>query len=141
MVIRWEAVIDKITEEKMLSLAKGAIKNSYAPYSGFRVSAVVLTPSGKYYTGVNVENVSYGLTMCAERVAVYKAVSEGEKKISAVLIYAEGRDLPYPCGACRQVIAEFGYDSDIIVANSEGKIEKFKLSELLPKAFLSFDKR
>ncbi|MEM0047055.1 MAG: cytidine deaminase [Fervidicoccaceae archaeon] len=127
--------------QKMLSMAKKIIENSYSPYSKFRVAAVVLTESGKMYGGVNVENVSYGLTMCAERVAVFKAVSEGERKIRAVLVYAEGKELPYPCGACRQVIAEFGIESEIIVVNSAGRLERFKLQDLLPRAFLSFERR
>ncbi|MGC9114559.1 MAG: cytidine deaminase [Fervidicoccaceae archaeon] len=131
-------MVSQETEQKMLELAKKVIENSYSPYSKFRVSSVVLGESGKLYYGVNVENVSYGLTVCAERVAIFKAVSEGERKVKAVLVYTEGKDLPYPCGACRQVIAEFGKDAEIIVSNGEGKIERTNLEELLPKAFSSF---
>jgi len=131
-------MISREIEQKMLQVAKEAIKNSYSPYSKFRVSSAVLGGSGKIYSGVNIENISYGLTMCAERVAVFKAISEGEREIKAVLVYTDGKDLPYPCGACRQVIAEFGRDAEIIVVNGEGKTERTSMKELLPKAFLSF---
>lgn len=131
-------MVDAEIEQKMLELAKKSIVNSYSPYSKFRVSSVVMGETGRLYSGVNVENVSYGLTMCAERVAIFKAVSEGERRIKAVLIYTDGKDIPYPCGACRQVIAEFGPDAEVIIANGEGKVEKTTLRMLLPKAFLSF---
>ncbi len=125
----WKVLIEK---------AKAAQKNAYAPYSGFKVGAAVLTESGEIFTGANVENASYGLSMCAERVAVFKAVSEGYRKFRAIAVVAD-TDYPVrPCGACRQVLAEFG-DMDIIMVDKNGKYEVCKLSELLPKAFTPKD--
>ena len=120
--------------EELLKKAKDATKHSYAPYSNFHVGAAILTRDNNIYTGTNIENASYGLTICAERVAVFKAVSNGEREFKAIVIYAEG-EMPYPCGACRQVLAEFDNgDMEVIVTNGE-KIEKYTLRELLPKTF------
>jgi cytidine deaminase len=124
--------------DHMLRIAKKVIKYSYSPYSKFPVSAVVRTASGKYYYGVNVENASYGLTVCAERVAVFKAVSEGERVITDVLVYAPTRKPVSPCGACRQVIAEFNPDARIIMANESEMVIK-SLRELLPLTFTKED--
>ncbi len=121
---------------ELVEAAKKVRGNAYAPFSKFRVGAAVLTANGKVYTGVNVENSSYGLTVCAERVAVFKAVSEGERELVAVAIYTETEDFTWPCGACRQVLLEFAHngDMDVISANPHGaKIRK--LSELLPEGF------
>ncbi|MEM4632602.1 MAG: cytidine deaminase [Pyrobaculum sp.] len=120
----------------LVEKAREILKNAYAPYSGFRVAAVVLTKNGKVYTGVNIENASYGLTICAERVAVFKAVSEGDRDIDTVVVYTDTEDPTPPCGACRQVIAEFNPDANIILA-SRGKILRVKLSDLLPLPFRS----
>ncbi|MFZ8839048.1 MAG: cytidine deaminase [Pyrobaculum sp.] len=120
--------------EDLIEKAKAAIDNAYAPYSKFKVAAVVETKSGKVYTGVNVENASYGLTMCAERVAVFKAVSEGDRDIEAVVVYTDTEEPTPPCGACRQVIAEFNPEALIVMA-SRKKVVTAKLSELLPHAF------
>lgn len=119
----------------MVKVAKEVLRNAYAPYSNFRVSAVLFGEDG-LFTGVNVENASYGLTVCAERVAVFKAVSEGKRKFEKILVYTPGREnLPYPCGACRQVMAEFfGEDFRVIVAN-DSEEEQFTLGELLPFNF------
>ena len=117
----------------VVSRAKKARENAYAPYSGFKVGAAVLA-CGRIYYGCNIENVSYGLTICAERVAIFKAVSEGCRKISAIAIYAD--KMPHPCGACLQVMAEFCDDDCEIIVSSPDKIEKYELGELLPKRFL-----
>ncbi len=122
---------------ELIEAAKEVRKNAYAPFSGFAVGAAVLTSNGKIYTGVNVENSSYGLTICAERVAVFKAVSEGERELKAVAIYTDTEELVWPCGACRQVLYEFAQngDMDVVSATSSGKVEVKKLSELLPEGF------
>jgi cytidine deaminase len=120
---------------KLLAVAKAAQRNAHAPYSKFRVGAALLTKSGKVYTGVNVENASYGLTNCAERVAVGKAVSEGHRKFQAIAVVAPSAALS-PCGACRQVLAEFG-ECVIICADSRNtrRLRIHLLSELLPHSF------
>ncbi|MCU7788107.1 cytidine deaminase [Pyrobaculum sp. 3827-6] len=120
--------------EELIERAKEVIGNAYAPYSKFRVAAVVKTKSGKIYTGVNIENASYGLTVCAERVAVFKAVSEGDRDIEAVVVYTDTEEPTPPCGACRQVIAEFNPHALIIMA-SRKKVVETNLSQLLPNAF------
>jgi cytidine deaminase len=119
----------------LLSLAKAAMTNAYAPYSHFQVGAALLGESGRVYTGCNVENASYGATMCAERTAVFKAVSEGERRFVAVAIVSSGGDFTYPCGVCRQVLAEFGLDMAVILENSNGDVRVHTLRELLPHAF------
>ncbi len=127
--------INEIIDEKTLVAAARAVReNSYAPYSGYRVGAAVLGGSGRMYTGVNVENASYGLTVCAERVAIWKAVSEGERRILAVAVATA--DGGTPCGACRQVMAEFGApDMPVLVCDAESTERRFTLEELLPEAF------
>ena len=119
--------------EELLKVAKEAINKSYCPYSNFHVSAVLIGKSG-IYTGVNVENASYGLTICAERVAIFKAVSEGERSFSKMLVYSPD-GMPYPCGACRQVMAEFcSEDFEVVVTNGQ-EFEQFTLGELMPFNF------
>ena len=120
---------------KLIAAAKAAQSNAHAPYSKFRVGAALLTKTGKVYTGCNVENASYGLTICAERVAITKAVSEGHRKFSAIAVVAPSSSLS-PCGACRQVLAEFG-EMVVVCADSRntGKFRLYLLSELLPHAF------
>ena len=117
--------------------SKKAMQNAYAPYSSLKVGAAVLGVSGKVYTGCNVENASYGLTTCAERTAILKAVSEGEKEIRAVAIASSSGKPTFPCGACLQVIAEFApTDGDMnIYLISDQKIESYTLAELLPHGF------
>ena len=119
---------------ELLKEAKKAAGNAYAPYSGFKVGAALLTGSGKIYSGCNVENSSYGLTNCAERTALFKAVSEGEKDFKEILIYTDSEKLFYPCGACRQVLAEFADDLKITIVSSE-EMEQTSLKQLLPKSF------
>ncbi len=120
---------------KLIAAARTAQRNAYAPYSKFRVGAALLTDRGKVFTGVNVENASYGLTICAERVALTKAVSEGHKKFRALAVVAPSKSLS-PCGACRQVLAEFG-EMVVLCADSRNtrRVRIHLLSELLPNAF------
>jgi len=123
---------------RLLDAAERAQRNAHAPYSHFRVGAAVLTDGGKIYAGCNVENASYGLTLCAERVAVGAALAAGARRIRAVAVVADGPDTPYPCGACRQVLAEFApADAPVIVARrgQMRQAEQFALGELLPHAF------
>lgn len=125
-------------KEMIVKLIKNAyenLKNSYAPYSNFNVSASLLTKSGKIFNGVNIENVSYPAGVCAEYVAVSKAVSEGEKDFEAIAIVCSKKMLCYPCGKCRQFLAEFKNDIDIIIAKDEKEYEIKKLSQLLPNSF------
>ena len=124
----------------LVRAAVEARERAYAPYSRFRVGAAVLAASGRIFTGCNVENVSYGLTVCAERAAVWKAASEGEREIAAVAVVVEGRPA-FPCGACLQVIQEFaGKEPPVIIAAStDGTSETRSLSECLPCAFTRFE--
>lgn len=126
--------------EELLEIAKRARENAYAPYSEFKVGAAILTEDGKIFTGANVENASYGLSMCAERVAVFKAVSEGYRRFKAIAVVADTDGPVSPCGACRQVLSEFG-DMDVIMGNMKGDVKVMKLSELLPESFTPEDLR
>jgi cytidine deaminase len=123
-----------MTKNHLIEKAKEASKKAYAPYSNYKVGAALLTKSGKVYTGCNIENSSYGLTNCAERTAVFKAVSEGEMEFEEMAIYADSPNLPTPCGACRQVLSEFGSKLKItIISNKEQMVTS--ISELLPLRF------
>ena len=130
-----------MTPEKLVALAKEAMMKAYAPYSGFYVGAALLTKDGKVYTGCNIESASYSPTNCAERTAFFKAVSEGEREFAAIAIVGGPKDNPpvdycYPCGVCRQVMAEFcDGDFEIIVAKGEDDFKMFTLKELLPFGF------
>jgi cytidine deaminase len=122
---------------KLVSTAKQALENAHAPYSGYPVGAALLCSDGTVFTGSNVENASYGLTNCAERTAVFSAVAAGQRTFKAIAIAASGETPPYPCGACRQVLAEFcGPDLPIHVANANG-YETTTLGKLLPYRFNS----
>ncbi|ESQ24642.1 MAG: cytidine deaminase, homotetrameric [uncultured Acidilobus sp. JCHS] len=122
--------------QDLLEAALSIIKNAYAPYSGYRVAAAVRASSGRVYRGVNVENSSYGLTVCAERVAIFNAVTEGERSIKEVLVLVERGPPAPPCGACLQVISEFGDDNTVIYSASlEGGVMKWRLKDLLPFRF------
>ncbi len=123
------------TIQKLIRAASQARKNAYAPYSKFHVGAAALGGSGKIYGGCNVENASYGLTICAERSAIFGAVSAGEKKIRAVAIVYHPEHLASPCGACRQVIREFGKSTTVILANTRGKFRIEPVEQLLPGSF------
>lgn len=132
----------KCSEEykKLYDIAAKTLKNSYAPYSDFHVGAAILTESGEIFTGVNVENASYGACICAERTATCKGVSEGNSKFVAVAIAGfNGRDerfeKAWPCGICRQFLFEFNKDIDVITGDSRENLECMKLSELLVNGF------
>ena len=133
-VAREPAARAMIADETLLALAREAMQRSYSPYSHFRVGACVLSEDGRVYTGCNVENASFGLTNCAERTAVFKAVSDGVKAFSAIAIAAEGA-APWPCGACRQVLNEFAPGLRVLITWGAGHVEQATLPELLPHGF------
>ena len=121
-------------KQALIDLAKTARQRAYAPYSNYPVGAVLRTRTGRLYTGVNVENAAYPQTMCAERVAIYKAVSEGEKEFEVITVVTDNGGSP--CGGCRQVMAEFGLDTVVILADGSGKLVKeTTVRDLLPDAF------
>jgi len=124
-----QSIVNKLFEEALKVREK-----AYAPYSKYKVGAAVLTTDDEIISGCNVENASYGLTICAERNAIFSAVARGKTNFKSILIVAEGNGLAKPCGACRQVMNEFG-DFDVYLANTKGDIEKTTVSELLPKSF------
>lgn len=120
--------------QSLIDLANEARKRAYVPYSNYPVGAALRTKSGKIYTGVNVENAAYPQTMCAERVAIFKAVSEGETEFEIISVVTNNGGSP--CGGCRQVLAEFGLDTIVLIANGEGKLVKeMTVNDLLPEAF------
>src|ERR1700741_2422543 len=121
--------------EALLNAAKQARENAHAPFSNFRVGAALRAKSGRIYAGCNVENASYGLTCCAERVAIFKAISEGERGFDAIAVVADTDALTPPCGACRQIIWEFCGDVPVIMANLKGKVLEEPMANLLPHAF------
>lgn len=120
---------------ELIEAAKAVREKAYAPYSNFKVGAALRTKSGEIYTGCNVESASYGLTVCAERVAIWKAVSEGVTEFETIAVVADTHELTPPCGVCRQIIWEFCGDVPVLFANLEGKNETVTMSELLPRAF------
>jgi cytidine deaminase len=125
-----------VTEKDLLiEAAKQARENAHAPYSNFRVGAAVRSTSGRIFGGCNVENATYGLTMCAERVAIFKAVSEGERGFRAIAGVTDTEVLTPPCGACRQLIWEFCGDIPVSMANLKGKIEVIQMRDLFPRPF------
>ncbi|MBQ5759605.1 MAG: cytidine deaminase [Schwartzia sp.] len=127
-----------MTDNELIEIAQQYRENAYTPYSHFKVGAAVLTASGKVYGGCNIENSSYGLTNCAERTAIFKAVSEGEREFAALAVIADTDGPCSPCGACRQVIADFRIPR-IIMANLKGDVKTMTLGELLPFAFSDSD--
>lgn len=121
-------------KQSLIELANEARKRAYAPYSDYCVGAALRTKSGRIFTGVNVENAAYPTTMCAERVAVYKAVSEGEMEFEVIAVVTDNGGSP--CGSCRQVLAEFGLDTIVLIADGRGDLVKqVTIAELLPEAF------
>jgi len=120
--------------DELLTKAKESVSNCYCPYSGFHVTAVIEDCAGGLHSGVNVENSSYGLTICAERAAVFSALSCGQKTFRRILIYSPDGD-PLPCGACRQVLAEFCDDDFPVILATPGSIKHYMLAELLPHRF------
>lgn len=127
--------------EILIKEAMEARKRAYTPYSKFNVGAAVLTEEGKIYSGCNIENASYGATNCAERTAIFKAISEGSRSITAVAVVGDLNSFTYPCGICRQVIVEFALDEniDIILGKNEKEYIVVKLKEILPGAFTKKD--
>lgn len=121
-------------EGKLIMMAKECRKYAYAPYSHYMVGTAVECENGNIYTGCNIENASYGATMCAERTAIFKAVSEGAKKISQIAITAEG-SMPYPCGMCRQVMSEFCDSDTKVILECDGNVEIHSFGELMPYGF------
>lgn len=121
--------------QPLIDAALDARLHAIAPFSGFLVGAAVETDGGKVYTGSNIESASYGLTVCAERVAIWKALSEGERNFTALAVVADTETLTPPCGTCRQIIWEFARGAIIIFANLEGKSETFRIADLIPHAF------
>src|SRR5690348_16685499 len=121
--------------DALIAAARTAREHAHAPYSNFRVGAAVRAKSGRIFSGCNVENATYGLTLCAERVAVFKAISEGERGFDAVAVVTDTDALTPPCGACRQLIWEFCGDVPVILANLKGKTELLRMRDLVPKPF------
>lgn len=126
-------------EQELIKIAAKARENAHVPYSHFRVGAALLTEDGQVFSGANIENSSYGLTICAERTAVVKAVSEGVKNFKAIAVVTDAVEPASPCGACRQVLTEFAPNLEVIMASPSGEVTKMKLSELLPLAFSAQD--
>lgn len=127
--------IEPGTIDELIKKAREAYEKAYAPYSNFKVGAALLGKSGNIHTGCNVENASYGLTICAERSAIAQAVCSGEREFSAVAVFTDANQPTPPCGACREVLSEFSDDMTVIMETSEGKREILTLRELLPHRF------
>ncbi|MBE5923783.1 MAG: cytidine deaminase [Lachnospiraceae bacterium] len=123
-----------LNDTELMDKAKEAYKNSYAPYSNFCVGAALITEDGSVYSGCNIENASYGATNCAERTAIFKAVSEGYRKISVIAVAAKDGSCAYPCGMCLQVMNEFMKDGRILLEEN-GQLVSYSLNELLPHGF------
>ncbi len=121
--------------KKLIESAKQVREKAHAPFSEFKVGAAVETKDGRVFIGCNIESASYGLTVCAERVAIWKAVSEGEKEFTNLTVVADSEELTPPCGACRQIIWEFCGDVPVTFANLKGNVETSQMKELLPRAF------
>lgn len=127
-------MLKKEEQQALIDLANEARRRAYVPYSKYPVGAALRTKSGRLYTGVNIENAAYPHTMCAERVAMFKAVSEGETEFEVIAVVTNNGGSP--CGGCRQVMAEFGLDTLVLIADGQGKLQKvITVSELLPEAF------
>ena len=119
----------------LLEAALSARANAHAPFSNFRVGAALEDSEGRIFTGCNVENATYGLTVCAERVAVFKAISEGARRFTRIAVAADTEQLTPPCGACRQILWEFCGDAEVILVNPRGKTETMRLKDLFPRPF------
>ena len=125
----------KHTEKELIDAATDVRERAFAPYSNFKVGAAVETENGDIYTGCNVESASYGLTVCAERVAIWKGISRGVTKFGRIAVVVDTEELTPPCWVCRQIIWEFCGDVPVILSNLHGKSETIQMSELLPRAF------
>lgn len=121
--------------DALIEAALGVREKAHAPFSRFKVGAAVQDEDGRIFTGCNVENATYGLTVCAERVAIFKAISEGARKFIRVAVVADTDSLTPPCGACRQILWEFCGDVELVMANLHGKSETLRLGTLFPRAF------
>jgi len=131
-------VLSDKTRNELIQAAVEARKWAYAPYSNYPVGAALLTISGKIYDGVNIENAAYPTGTCAERVAIFKAVSEGERQFEAIAVVTANGGAP--CGACRQVLSEFGLETRVLIADDDGKlVREYSIAELLPEAFKPTD--
>lgn len=124
-----------MTDRELIEAANKMLDKAYVPYSGFHVGAALLDSRGNIFTGCNVENSSYGCACCAERTAVFKAVSEGSRSFEAIAIVSSAGGETYPCGICRQVLSEFAPDIRIILENTDGELVTYTLRELLPHSF------
>lgn len=122
-------------EKNLIEAAKKVRERAFAPYSNFKVGAALLGKNGEMFIGCNIENASYGLTMCAERVAIFKAISEGANDFERIVVVADTANLTPPCGACRQIIWEFCGDIPVTLTNLKGDVETLQMSDLLPRAF------
>ena len=128
-----------MTNQELVALAKEAMKNAYVPYSKFQVGAALLAKDGTVFKGCNIENASYGATNCAERTAIFKAVSEGVKEFEKIAVVASSGDYASPCGICRQVLFEFMPDGEVILDSEEKGMVTYTVRELLPMGFNSSD--
>jgi cytidine deaminase len=126
---------ERHTREEVIEAALNAREHAVAPFSNFRVGAAVETDDGRIFTGINIESASYGLTVCAERVAIWKAVSEGARCFGLLVIAVDTENLTPPCGTCRQIIWEFCRDTTILLINLRGQTEELNIKDLLPRAF------
>lgn len=124
-----------MSDKELIAKAMEAKKHSYSPYSNFKVGACLLCSNGSVYTGCNIENSAYGSSCCAERTAIFKAVSDGNTNFVKIAIAVDGNDYGFPCGECRQVIAEFAHNLEVIMANENGEYIKEDISKLLPYNF------
>ncbi len=128
-----------MTEDKLIASAAAARERAYAPYSGYKVGAALRGKSGRVYTGCNVENAAYGSSMCAERTAIFKAISEGEREFEAIAVVTENGGSP--CGACRQVMMEFAPGMTVIIADTQGQARVTTVRDLLPDEFILTGRR
>lgn len=124
-----------MTDTELLNTAKKAMEHAYAPYSDFKVGAALLCTDGTVYTGCNIENASYGVCNCAERTAVFKAVSEGRRDFSAIAIVSSAGGETFPCGVCRQVLAEFSPNIRVVLQKKDNSAVSYKFEELMPHIF------
>jgi cytidine deaminase len=128
-----------LDDQALVAAACEAREKAYVPYSRFPVGAAIITDDGKLYTGCNIENASFGITNCAERTAIFKAVSEGHLRFTTIAVVADTDGPVSPCGACRQVMSEFGPDAKVILTNLKGDVQVTSVRELLPGAFRTTD--